>query len=303
MSQAEAPLVCPPAAADTPQASGGLLLLEHININVGDQDLTRRFHCALGCQQAQVRQHMNCGPHTQFHMPVEKPVQVWRGEITVAYSAEGLAAARERLRAFAESQSDKGIELGDDGEVVLVQDPWGNRFRLREGSAAEKEMAALRTKRPKTEETVANGVLGIVEISLPVPVGKAAQLARFYEGVFNFQTCCSDGIARIMGGPVRGSQSIKFVEQPEVPPYNGDHFAIYIRDFESVFSRCAQRDLLYVNPRFTHLDNSRTLEQAEHWQAFRIMEVRDDAEQQTLLVEEHEIRSANHKFMPLVDPC
>mmetsp|Transcript_100709 Transcript_100709/g.260151 ORF Transcript_100709/g.260151 Transcript_100709/m.260151 type:complete len:290 (-) Transcript_100709:164-1033(-) len=279
-------------------AVGGMVLLEHVNINVGDWDVTQRFHEALGCQQAQKPIHMNCGALTQFHMPVEAPVQVWRGEITIAYTARGLAAAHERLAALAKASDGRKIELSKKEDACIsVKDMWGNQLLLREAKPEEAAMAAVPSKRPNVSETVAQGVVGIVAVSLPVQLGQAAKLASFYKHVFGFQTSIGDGEASVLGGPVPGSQRIIFREVADVPAYTGDHFAIYIGDFEGTFVRCAERELLYVNPRFTHLDDSRTLEQARHWQAFRIMEAKgDDA---LLLREEHEIRSLDHKFNPL----
>lgn len=279
--------------AQNGSSESGLYLLEHINVNVGEWPATQRFYEALGCQHAQMKIHMNCGPHTQFHMPVEPPVQVWRGEITVAYTAAGLGVARERLSALGDA------EVASEGDVVLVKDPWGNRFRLREGNDAEKAMAALPTKRPNTEETTQNGVLGIVEVTLPTASGTSARLAKWYEEVFQFHCSIGEGGASVLGGPVPGCQKITFVEQSEVPPYTGDHFCFYIRDFENIFTRCMDRKLLYVNPRFTWLDDSNNLEQARHWQAYRIMEVKEGDDQPTLLHEEHEIRSMGHKFLSL----
>lgn len=273
--------------------AGGLVLLEHVNLNVEDWPSTEEFYVALGCERRPGPTHMNCGPHTQFHLAVEKPVQTWRGEITIAYTAAGLQGAEKRLRDC------KSVEVEVVSGVLRVWGPLGI-FHLREGTEAELQMAALRTSRPNTDSTIALGVLGIVELALPVATGASHSLAMFYEEVFRFRVEVGTGEAAIIGGPVEGSQRIVLREMEEVPPYCGDHFCMYIGDFEGSFSRCAQRGLLYVNPRFTFLDDSRTLEQARHFQAFRIMQAKgqDGAE---LLTEEHEIRSVAHRFLSL--PC
>eukprot|EP00656_Telonema_subtile_P006675 TRINITY_DN13099_c0_g1_i1.p1 TRINITY_DN13099_c0_g1~~TRINITY_DN13099_c0_g1_i1.p1 ORF type:complete len:167 (-),score=47.28 TRINITY_DN13099_c0_g1_i1:200-700(-) len=154
------------------------------------------------------------------------------------------------------------------------------------------------TTRPRTECTIKLGVVGIVAVSLPVQLGAAPQIADFYSSTFGFNTELSAGRVSVTGGPVAGSQQIVFDESAEVREYTGDHFCIYIGDFEAVFERCRERELLYVNPRFTWLDDSRTLEQARHWQAFRVMDVRDEVGE-LLFTEEHEIRSGLHKFLSL----
>jgi len=279
-------------ALDRSESESGLALLEHINVNVGDLAATGRFFTALGCQTAVIPIHFNCGPHTQFHCPVEQPVQVWRGIITIAYTSAGLQRVRERLAALGD------VELQLDGEATVLRDPRGNSFRLRLGTEQEHAMAALPSKRPNTDETLREGVLGIVELSLPAAPGTAARLVKWYEKVFSFHSSVEEGCASLVGGPLPASQRIHFVEQADVPPYTGDHFCFYIRYFEDTFTKCMARQLLYVNPRFTFLDDSRNLEQAKHWQAFRILEVKDD-EDQVLLHEEHEIRSLSHQFLSI----
>lgn len=274
----------------------GLVLLEHINVNVREWGPTQRFYEVLGCQQAQVRIHMNCGPHTQFHMPVENPVQIWRGDITIAYTPDGLAMARSQLATFAASLEGRGVDVREGSAGIAIKSPWG-AFLLRPASQPELSMFALPSSRPNTEVTTANGVVGIVEISLKVTPGTAHNIAGFYEEVFGFDVESAKDEAIIVGGPVRGSQCIRFQESEATEPYIGDHMCIYIGDFEGVFERCRERGLLYVNPRFTFLDDSMTLEQARHFQAFRIMDTKHRGD--TMFTEEHEIRSRQHKFLSL----
>eukprot|EP00931_Biecheleriopsis_adriatica_P123330 TRINITY_DN98363_c0_g1_i1.p1 TRINITY_DN98363_c0_g1~~TRINITY_DN98363_c0_g1_i1.p1 ORF type:complete len:283 (+),score=56.02 TRINITY_DN98363_c0_g1_i1:30-878(+) len=271
----------------------GLLLLEHLNVNVCEWEPTQRFYEAIGCQKVPSKFHMNCGPHTQFHLPVEKPVQLWRGVVTVAYSREGLEATRRRLADL--SASCDGIEVAVDGVAVGLQSPWGS-FLLREATPAENDFAAVPTSRPNTEVTKANGVVGIVEVTLQVPKGSSSEIVSFYREVFGFEAENLAAETVIVGGPVKGSQRIRFQECEGAEAYQGDHLCIYIGDFEGVFERCLQQELLYVNPRFTHLDDSRSLEQARHFQAFRILNVKRERD---LFTEEHEIRSRNHKFISL----
>eukprot|EP00746_Dinoflagellata_sp_MGD_P165687 gnl/MRDRNA2_/MRDRNA2_95108_c0_seq1.p1 gnl/MRDRNA2_/MRDRNA2_95108_c0~~gnl/MRDRNA2_/MRDRNA2_95108_c0_seq1.p1 ORF type:complete len:303 (+),score=47.70 gnl/MRDRNA2_/MRDRNA2_95108_c0_seq1:107-1015(+) len=277
--------------------TGGMALLEHININVPDWGPTQAFYTALGCQQAVKKIHMNCGPHTQFHLPLESPTQVWRGEVTIAYTKLGLQAAHDRLSAFSQTKDGTDVVLSQDENEIVVKGGWGNTFRLREGKPAEVAMAKIATKRPQTELTMEAGVLGIVQVTLPIKPGLAESVAEFYENVFHFSVSRNKGEVEITGGPVAGSQCIVFQEKEDAPAYSGDHFCMYIGDFEGCFNRCASREILYVNQRFTHLDNSMNLEQARHWQAFRILDLKKGKE--SLLTEEHEIRSLDHSFLPI----
>jgi hypothetical protein len=90
-----------------------LLLIEHINLNVGDAGLAKRFYvdglggCADPARAARGQSmHVNIGPLCQFHTadPAHEPSiaaegpQVWRGRITIAYREEELRKAIERLQ-------------------------------------------------------------------------------------------------------------------------------------------------------------------------------------------------------------
>ena len=77
-----APNNCAAAAAGP---ASGLLLLEHVNVNCSSRGDTVRFFELLGCQFHNKVVHMNAGPHTQFHLPVDADApQRWRGFVTVA---------------------------------------------------------------------------------------------------------------------------------------------------------------------------------------------------------------------------
>lgn len=289
---------------------GNLLLIEHTNTNVASWPETQAFYEALGCQKAPKKAiHMNCGGHTQFHLPLDQPVQLWRGEVTIAYRLEGLAAACDRLQVFRTTPAGSAIDIDIDAAdgTARVVGPWGS-FALRTASPAEAAFGKVPTLREGTSTSVGLGVVGIVELSLALPLGSAAPLARFYSEALGFEVECGAGEAVVHGGPVPRSQRLRFFEQAGAPPYAGEHFCFYMRGFEDAFERCLERGLLYVNPRFTHLDDSLTLEQARHFQAFRIMRIPAAASSERgstgegsadALVEEHEIRSERHPFIPL----
>ena len=111
----------------------GMLLLEHVNVNVQAWEPAQRFYEALGCERAGQKCHMNCGTgrsgltansdsestgrHTQFHLPSQQPTQQWRGTVTVAYTKEGLISVRDRLKSFAVACPDE-VHLHE--QVILV---------------------------------------------------------------------------------------------------------------------------------------------------------------------------------------
>jgi len=79
----------------------------------------------------------------------------------------------------------------------------------------------------------------------------------------------------------------------------GEHVAIYIGDFAGCFDRLLARGLIFVNPRFEHLDKSTTLEEAWHYNCFRFKDIIDPSTGRKLFELEHEVRSTGHKSCPL----
>lgn len=137
-----------------------LLLLEHINLNVGNIDVAARFYLdGLGCcpdpdRQAKSKSmHVNVGPLCQFHTadPAHEPCiekegpQVWRGVITIAYRPQEFRAAVERLQAMIPHPPLAGTlcamwALGDS--TCDVTCPFGNKFVLRTATPGEAEALA-----------------------------------------------------------------------------------------------------------------------------------------------------------------
>ena len=232
-----------------------------------------------------------------------------------SFGEEGGAEEEEE-----EEEEESGVVFDVDGG------PYG-RFRLRVGTPEEAAMADLPTKRPNTEWTSRHcGMIGIVEVSIEVPGrggsagggveeggagtvkgAAAAAIAEWYSDVFGFHHRRLKSKSHLLvGGPVPGSQCIRIVEVPaaDARPFSGDHLCFYVRDFEGAFRRSAAKNALFVNPRFLHLDNSSTMEEARQFQAFRILhmhEVRSGERfSRRLLTEEHEVRSGEHSMLPLL---
>jgi hypothetical protein len=237
---------------------------------------------------------MNCGPHTQFHLPLDTPTQQWRGEITVAYTLDGFRLLRERLLEFLNTSLGSKVVITMEPNHIRVHGTWG-RFLLRPSTPLEAPLGTLPTSREDTAYTRSLGLIGITDVTLHVGHGTILDIANFYQMVFGFEAICTEGEnpqCIISGGPTVGSQTVRFQEMKDALPYNGDHFCIYITDFERVFERLMSRNMLYINERFLYLDNSHNLEEARYWQAFRIMHTPS-------FTEEHEVRSSRHKRLTL----
>jgi len=304
------------AVAGSAGSSPGLLLLEHLNLNVLNTEVALRFYEALGCARDARRPmhktlHNNCGALTQFHTPspaneafiAGSGAQRWRGEIELLYEdAASVSKAAERVRALLGNGDFAGTELSVSqgaGERVTVTDPYGNAFVLCVAEAQRKaELGPASGARPGSE---CCECVGLGSATLLVPTGCAAPGARFYASVLGFTTeeLAPDRWA-VTGGPGGASQRLILQEDPEATGKEiGEHVAIYIGDFEGCFTRLLDRGLIFVNPRFEHLDRSTTLEEALHYSCFRFKDIVDVTSGEKLFELEHEVRSKAHKSCPL----
>lgn len=141
----------PPASVEEKVKNGGLLLVEHLNVNILSNDLATEFYGALGCsrneQMLAVRPmlHANVGVMCQFHLPSPaipsgkeileegEGAQVWRGEIEVLYA--NAAELQNSVDRLGKLQGKAGFEklkctAGEAGTTKVVG-PYGNRFLLR----------------------------------------------------------------------------------------------------------------------------------------------------------------------------
>lgn len=194
-------------------------------------------------------------------------------------------------------------------------------------------MSQIPTTRSLTEKSIMLGVIGIVELTLPIQPGQAESVASFYDNIFQFNTRiidlpgndiisnCNESLngsfsagnnamhthraVVCYGGLTERSQSLQFIETSDyIPEYNGDHFCIYISNLLEVFERCRQYKLLYVNQRFsTSKEDATTADEVIMTNAFRILNVINLADVQegeydrenVLVKEEHEVRSTLHR--------
>lgn len=288
-------------AAGTSTSEPGLLLLEHLNLNVMSTEESLKFYEALGCARDERRPmnktlHANCGALTQFHTPSpeneayigSEGAQRWRGSVELLYAdGDSLAAAEERLGA-----------LGFPVSEHVVAGLHGNEFLLRVADAAEVKLLGTESgARPGSEKSSCVGMRGA---TLNVPPGTAEKGARFYETVLGFATeRLSETSWAVCGGPGKAQRLVLKEEEKSTGKEVGEHMAIYIGDYEGCFNRLLERGLIFVNPRFKHLDASTNLEEALRDSCFRFKNVVDLETGQLLFELEHEVRNVHHKSCPL----
>jgi len=235
-----------------------------------------------------------------------KEAQLWRGPIEIVYTQQGLDKVLARLK---DSKLIKKVseqkKKKTQGRAASIEGPFGNRFILRRST--DEEFLYLSNPnhgiRPLSRESLP---LGLSAITVRCKKGAAKPIAKFYLEVFRFpirydHNATGSGLARTTIIAANGAQFIYFQEEEGVDSMedNGEHMAIYIGDFEGCFTRCDKLGLVWINPRFVHLDNTKTLNDALSSNAFRIRDIIDPASGVHLLRLEHEIRSSVHPSCPL----
>jgi len=302
-------------------SKAGLLLVEHLNLDVLDRGIAEEFYCRLlGLQTDPNRPktrslHSNCGYLTQFHTGKAKQAQVWRGVIEIVYDSKNLQKISQNAKVEFDTKGSKRsgkppliskLTVLKDGHLSL-SGPYGNNFLLR--TPTETEAAYFEDKRYGIRKySEKSKALGIGGITVRVKVGNARKIADFYLQVFKFPIQFAevgkDGDSKLHRATVlasNGAQLIHFLEAKgvEATDDDGEHVAMYIGDFLGTFKRCHKLGLVWVNPRFVHLDNTKSLKEAVESQTFRIRDLKDPKTGEVLLRLEHEIRSAKWPRCPL----
>ena len=243
------------------QDLGNILMLEHVNVCVPDQQqavafyitgmgFTRDPYISVGLDNIWV----NIG-HQQIHTPTRPQGQRLRGRIHVI--VPDLAGLRRRLDAVAPHLAGTEFAREDADGAVEVTCPWGNRF-----VCAEPDSGGV--------------MLGIPCVELDAPRGSAEGIARFYRQVMHAPADVEDGAAVVKVGQ---GQTLRFVERDDVPLYDGHHVAIYVANFSGPHADLERRGAIVE-------------ESNEH--QYRFVNIFDPDSGETLFELEHEVRSATH---------
>src|SRR5262245_55445909 len=201
------------------QDLGNMLLLEHVNVRVPDQQLATLYYIAgLGLTRdpylmVSVENMWANAGQTQFHLPTGAP-QVVRGPVEIVLQDFDAVPARlEAVRPKLEGTK-LSYQVGD--KRVMTTCPWGNPVHLIPPGPAFPDNA-----------------LGIVRVDIPVGPGDADGVARFYRTAIKAPaTVVEDRGAPAAHVHTGQGQTLVFRETAEpIRPYDGHHIAVYIADF------------------------------------------------------------------------
>ena len=255
----------------TSQDVGNIVLFEHVNLTVPDQEAATDFYVdGLGFTRDPFlmvgtrNMWVNCG-RQQFHLPKGEP-QRFRG--VVGLVVPDLDSLENRLRNVSERLEGTRFSWRRRRGHVEVTCPWGNRFRVHAAGGAH------------------GGPLGIPYLEMPIPKGAAAGVARFYRSVMGAPASAEEAAACVNVGP---GQNLVFREgKGHDAAYDGHHLAIYVADFSGPYRALTERGLV------TREDNPHQ---------FRFVDIVAPGGKKVLFSIEHEVRSLHHPLYqrPLVN--
>ncbi|HEX5141783.1 MAG TPA: hypothetical protein VFX19_12630 [Dehalococcoidia bacterium] len=250
----------------TTEDVGNIMLLEHVNVQVDDQNLatlfylvglgfTRDPHMMVGLENMWV----NLGEQ-QFHLPTGTP-NVLRGHVgLVTPDLDTLAA---RLEAVAPRLEGTRFSWSRKNGYIEATSPWGNVYRIYEPSP---ELGPIMTGMPYVEFTV--------------PTGTADGIASFYREIIG----CAATVTKTKAGraaevEIGQYQRLIFRESKEVADYDGHHIAVYVANFSGPYNKLKERGLITEEPR-------------NH--QYRFVDIIDPKSGETLFQIEHEVRGLKH---------
>jgi len=285
--------------------------------------------------------HFNLGQQ-QLHLAASKndddPPQRVTGSIGL--SVPSLQRIRERVgNAKSELAGTYFSVVEDDKEQIMtVTCPWGNTIHLYDLSIDEdcqstdgtsqssQKMVKLHGKGGAygPHRMAVRGNPGIRYVEIACRVGTTESIAEFYEkmlgchvsrtkaGAFLDSTTNSgrdDGsidvqVVVVCVGP---GVSLAFVENDHlsediVKQMVGVHACVYIPNFRQTYDTLKERNLIWTNPRFTHLDSCDTWEEAYASRTFRFKDMLNIRTGEKILELEHETRPMMHGQYMKVPP-
>ena len=298
-----------------PKAQPGLLL-EHINLNIPDEERAIAFYRdglggVVNPKTSNARQlHINLGA-SQFHLLHRQSVrrmepvtvgQVWAGHI-VLWSADPLERVVARLSSVV---GVRPFELR--GHSLRCVCPWGNSLLI--------EQAPVGFTPAGQHAGGCGAIVGMPRVVHLVQRGAAVAIATFFSRVLLVQAHVESGTQSVFAiVNFSSGQVLAFEEHDDAPPadaYDRDksrsdyHVCFYLPTFavfEASFRAAEAVGALFANERFEggppEFANALDIDAAVQCGQFRVKDLRHPDSGQLGLVLEIEVRSPSHVSCPL----
>lgn len=246
---------------------GNIVSLEHVNVQVSDQQLATAFYVVgLGLTRdpyqvvGLVNMWINAG-RCQFHLPTGKPQVVHGHTAVVMPGRDNLLKRLDAARKLLDGTRFAFRELDECVEAIC---PWGNRIRCYEPGPRFGRM-----------------MLGMPYVEIEVERGTAAGIARFYNEIFEAPSDVRDEPAgRAAHIRIGTDQRLTFRETDGPhPEFDGHHVAIYMANFSRPYRKLIQHGIV-------------SRETNEH--EYRVIDIIDLDTGRVLAKLEHEVRSMTY---------
>jgi catechol-2,3-dioxygenase len=227
---------------------------------------------------------------------------------------ERLDNARSELRGSLFS-----VEGDDDVNVLTVSCPWGNIINLYDMSIDDEsqftDAASLSSQKMAVfhssggvygpHRMAVHGNPGIRYVEIACRKGTIDSIAKFYEELLGCHVTRKYelGLVIVCVGP---GVHLTFVENEQLTENSmkrmeGVHVCIYIPNFQRTYLLLKERNLIWTNPRFLHLDSCDTWEECVSSRTFRFKDIIDETGNKILELE-HETRPMLHGQYMKVPP-
>jgi len=276
----------------------------------------------------------------KFHIAAnEEPPQRVTGSIGLAVPS--LQRIRERVgNAQLELEGTQFSIVNDDKVAIMtITCPWGNTFHLYDISIDEQHPVDLTGESSQKmvkmhaeggaygpHRMSVRGNPGIRYVEIACRMGTVDSIAEFYEQMLgchvtrtnaelDIDSTTNDGsnassevkVAIVCVGP---GVHMAFVENQQlsdnaIQQMEGVHACFYIPNFQGTYNTLKDRNLIWTNPRFTHLDSCDSWEEACASRTLRFKDILDVKTGEKVLEFEHETRPMMHgQYMkvPRYDP-
>lgn len=306
----------------------GILWLEHLNLIVGDMETATKFYINfLGMtpeREHNVKSnHFNLGQQ-QFHLAASNNENDVPQRVTgsIGLTVPNLQHIRDRID-IAKDELDGtlfSIVANNDGNsnnILTVTCPWGNIIHLYDISiddeycsteqleSAQQKMVKLHTEGGDygPHRMAVRGKPGIRYVELTCRKGTVHSIAGFYESIMGCHvTRTEEDVLTVCVGP---GVHLIFAEHEQlsddaIAQMEGVHACIYISNFQKTYDALKKMNMIWTNPRFTHLDSCDTWEEAYASRTFRFKDIISKGEK--IFELEHEVRPMMHGQYMKVPP-
>ena len=209
-----------------------------------------------------------------------------------------------------------------NSKTMTVTCPWGNIFHLydisiddddeddnsttcnndNDASKSSQKMVKFHAEGGSygPHRMAVRGKPGLRYVEVACPLGTINAIAEFYETLLGC-TVKRSRVNEIEAATVSVGPGVHmtFVEHSNLTNNNlekmkGVHACIYISNFQTMYNALKERNLIWTNPRFTHLDSCDTWEEACASRTFRFKDILNVETGEKILEFEHETRPMMH---------